>query len=160
VFCREREGGEWLHHYLHDYLGQGRCRRDLGVNVETFQKVFYRLEQIYESAYVVTNALECLTCGLRYLDVIMSQGRERRHEKEAHTVSRIPRPICIARAGGNDCEIGVRDVEYSIGGLGHTVIVWPRAGVATTFERVDTILLSEFMILSLPRVLLKAGTCS
>jgi hypothetical protein len=79
-------------------------------------------------------------------------------------VSRIPRPVFIACAGGNDYEIGVRDVEYPIGGLRHTMpIAWPRAGVEETLERADTTLLSDLMIWSLPRTLLKllnARACS
>jgi hypothetical protein len=65
MFCHEREGGEYLHQYLHDYLSHGRCRRDLSVNVETLRKVFYRLEQIHESIQVDTDAVE----SLRYSDV-------------------------------------------------------------------------------------------
>jgi hypothetical protein len=42
---RECEGGEQLHHYLHDYPSHSGCRRDLGVDIETIQKAFYRLEQ-------------------------------------------------------------------------------------------------------------------
>jgi hypothetical protein len=45
LVCREREGGEQLYHYLHDYLCYSGRRRDVGVNVETIQKAFYRLEQ-------------------------------------------------------------------------------------------------------------------
>jgi|ERR1019366_5024725 hypothetical protein len=91
----------------------------------------------------------------------MSQRYARRNQKEAHTVSRIARPVCIASAGGNDYRVGVRDVEHSVGGLGHTMpIAWPRAAVAETLERADTRLLSDLMILSLPRNLLKARACS
>ena len=76
-------------------------------------------------------------------------------------MSRIPRPVCIACAGGNDHQIGVRDVEHPISGLRHTMLIaWPMAAVAETLERVDTTLLSDFIILSLPLKSLKASACS
>ena len=52
MFCRKSQCGEQLHHYLQYYLSHGRCRRDLGVDVEAFQKVFYGLEHIHKSIKV------------------------------------------------------------------------------------------------------------
>ena len=60
LFCHECEGGEKLHHYLHDYLSHSRCRRDFGVNVEAFQEVLYGLEQFDDNIQVGTDALERL----------------------------------------------------------------------------------------------------
>ena len=65
-------------------------------------------------------------------------------------MSSIPRPVCIAFAGGNDYEIRVKYVEHAIGGPGYTMPkCWAMAAVAETLKRTDTTLLSGFMILSL-----------
>ena len=72
--------------------------------------------------------------------------------KEAHTASRTPRPVYIAFEGENDYRIGVRDVEHPISSQGHTILItWPRAATA------ETIFLSDLMIFSLRRNLLKAN---
>src|SRR6266478_8836411 len=91
----------------------------------------------------------------------MLKGNARRNEKEIHTASSTPRPVCIASAGGNDYQMGIRDVEHPIGCLGYTMPKYrPRAGVEATFERNDTTPLRDFMILSLSRNSLKACACS
>src|SRR6266446_10355844 len=91
----------------------------------------------------------------------MSERYARRNEKEVHTVSSTPRPVCIASAGGNDYQMGIRDVGHTFSSLGHTrPKCRPRAAVEVTFESNDTTLLSDFMILSLPRHSLKARACS
>ena len=79
----------------------------------------------------------------------MFEGYGRRRN-EAHTVSSIPRPVCIAYAGGNGYRKEVRDVEHATGELGYTMVKCrPRASEAETLERTDTTLLSDLMILSL-----------
>src|SRR6266478_2165164 len=91
----------------------------------------------------------------------MSGRYARRNEKEIHTASSTPRPVCIASAGGNDYQMGIRDVEHPIGSVRHTrPECRPRRAVAETLERNDTTLLSDFMILSLSRNSLKAYACS
>jgi hypothetical protein len=76
-------------------------------------------------------------------------------------VSSIPRPVCIATAGGNDYRISVNIREHPIGGLGHTVPKsWPRAAVAEIFERTDTTFLSDPISLLLSRNSLRARACS
>ena len=76
LVCHDREGGEQLHHYLHNYLRHSGCRRDLGVNVETIQKAFYRLKQFNDRFQVGNDALE----RLRYLNVRMVRSsNETRH---------------------------------------------------------------------------------
>ena len=78
--------------------------------------------------------------------------------KEAHTVSRIPRPVWIASAGGKDYQTGVVNLEHLIDSLEHTMpILWPREAATETLESADTTLLSEFIILSLPLNSLKAS---
>ena len=44
LFGRQRKGGEQLHKYLDNEFSHSVCRRDLGIDVETIQKVFNRLE--------------------------------------------------------------------------------------------------------------------
>ncbi len=76
-------------------------------------------------------------------------------------MSSIPRPVSTASAGGNDCQMGIRDVEHPIGCLGYTMPKYRRrAAVEATFERNETTLLSDSMILSLPWYSLKARACS
>ena len=67
--------------------------RDLGINMEVFEKAFDRLEQFDERLVDGIYAI-----GRLNLDVTKIRNWEL---KKAHTVSRIARPASIAFAGGN-----------------------------------------------------------
>ena len=102
--------------------------------------MFYSFKQVHETIEVVTDTLE----RLRYLNVTHAWG----NEKNVQTASRTPKPVNMASVGVNDYRTGIRDVESLIGGQGHTIPKsWPREMVAETFERADTALSSNFIIL-------------
>jgi len=60
LFGRECEGGEQLHQYLHNNLSHSFHRRDIGVDVEALQDVFYGFEQLDNRIQVGADALERL----------------------------------------------------------------------------------------------------
>jgi len=93
LFGDHRERREQLHEYLDNHLGHSDCGRDLGINVEAMEEVFYRLEQIGQYIVAVNDALDRLMC----LGVTEYAVRNRR---KAHTASRTARPVCTAVTGG------------------------------------------------------------
>ena len=44
----QSDGGEQFHHDFDEYLSHGSCWGDFGIDVETIEEVFYRLEQVDE----------------------------------------------------------------------------------------------------------------
>ena len=60
LFCRQRKGREQLYEYLDHHLIHSNRRRDLGIDIESLQKVFDRLKQINQCIVAVNDALDPL----------------------------------------------------------------------------------------------------
>jgi len=93
LFRREGKGGKQLHHYFHDYLHHGPCRRDSGIDIKAVHEVFDRFEQVNESIITGADVLDCLIC-LRVTTMFMSGINK------DYTERSLAKPANIAFAGG------------------------------------------------------------
>jgi hypothetical protein len=60
LFGHQGEGGEQFHEDLDDHLGHSGCRGDLGIDIESIEKVVNQLEQVNQRIVAVNNALDRL----------------------------------------------------------------------------------------------------
>ena len=69
---RQREGGEYLDHDVDNQFVYGGCSGDLGINIERFEEVFDRFEQLEE----------CIVTGLYPIGGLVRFDVRRRRRQE------------------------------------------------------------------------------
>jgi len=107
MFCRYRENGEDLDHYLYDYFLHFGGRWYLGVNHEAQKEEFHALKNLND--YTVTRA------GVSNRLICTRQmARVKVQKMKVHTKRSMPIPVKTAFAGEKTCQVNSMNLQLVI----------------------------------------------